>query len=201
MNKILQNEENKYRNTNQNNTKSYQDEENLKIKTGLKRFFIGLVLITPLNIIFFKTPWLKYLLTNKSQDINSIILVLSINLFLFGIFMLSISRKSFIDKEFEDRKLKEGNYKFTFKEQFYRYVKPNTVKRIIIIAGISVGYILLKVFDFNHKFEIIGFLTYFVFDTIWIIYCNAFKGGDEWVFYVTRVFIALLMATLMYIYG
>lgn len=173
-----------------------EKERKQKINTGIRRAVIGLLLMSPMLILVFTTFGREYLFKTPNTNMKSIALVFIANLFIFGNIIMSFARKSFLDKEFEDRKLKEVNYKFKFKDQFYRYVKPNTVRRFLIMEAIAVSIFVIKYIDTKRQLFITGFIIYFIFNTIWVIYCNALEGGDEFIKYVINIFIALVITLL-----
>ena len=189
--------------TNKNNKKSVVKikEDELKEKTMSRRGKIGLLLMLPAIIAAFTSSWINYLYPSIDKNLKNIVFIILINLFLFGLFILRLSRKEFVDKEFEDRKLKKTNYKFTFKELFYRYVEPDTVKHILTRVGAAVLLFLLVFFTVEEKelLAIIGYSVFFVFYTIWSLYCNVFSDTKGRLIYIARIIAALLYAYAIYI--
>lgn len=164
------NDNKKYVSKNKINTK---EENKLIEKISTRRALIGFALIVPM----FTIDWIDYLFRSISADTIMTLKKFFLSLLFLGIVLIYMSSKSHIEKEIEDRKLKQGNYKFKLKDQFYRYIPANFVHMAILILLINIGNFSKGIISEGKG--LLGFLilsvSIIVFYTIWMIYCNEFS--------------------------
>lgn len=151
-------------------------------------------------ILFWIIPFTMHFVLNKYPNLvdnpSKLIFNTTVTAFSATLVTFLLTKKEHINKELEDKKLKQGNYKFNLVDQFYRYVSPNVVYFIMLMFVMFILYASSTIV-IEGKIElsiIITSITLLALYTLWIIYCNGFstdKGVKKYIF----IFIAWIICT------
>lgn len=174
------------------------------VKIRNRRTIIGIILLLPLAI----GAWTTYLWSNIPSELSNIIdkiSIFSVVCFFISVYM---SDPAFIKKELEDKKLKNSNYKFKYRELIDRYVPPYVVKLLMIILC---GAIFLSISMKIHSIETIsfkeatlirirvGYILFIILETVWMMYCNGFSEKKEIKKYIFMIIAATIITIIMFL--
>jgi hypothetical protein len=167
-----------------------------------KRFYAAVVFYIIVIIIFF----IKYTVIENDPTGSKFHEQVAITIVPFILITAYVTKKDFIINQIEDKKLKNANHKFTFAEQWHKYVPAEVVRITLGIVGVCailfVGKFMLnnEAIQALENGKLLSWMTMSIigifFLWIWGKYANAFADEKGKTQFIMLVILALFFAIL-----